>query len=107
MKSMEYKGYTARIEYSGDDECFVGRIAGIKDIITFDGSSVKELTASFHDAVDFYLETCHQRGEQPNKPYSGKILLRVDPALHAKLAAQAEAMGKSLNQYAIELLSDA
>ena len=105
MKSMSYRGYVARIEYSADDECFVGRIAGIQDIITFEGESVKELLAAFHEAVDFYLKMCEERGEQPNKPYSGKVMLRIDPAIHARLAVQAQAAGKSLNQYAAELLA--
>lgn len=105
MKSMNYKGYVARIEYSDDDECFVGRIAGIKDIITFEGESVKELLTAFHEAVDFYIKTCEERGEQPNKPYSGKVMLRIDPAVHARLAIQAQAAGKSLNQYAADLLA--
>lgn len=104
---MEYKGYVARIEYSGEDKCFVGRISGIRDIITFEGESVNELLASFHEAVDFYLATCIERGEKPNRPYSGKIMLRLDPTLHASLAAQAEASGKSLNQYAVDILAQA
>ena len=107
MKPMEYKGYAASFEDSAEDECFWGRIAGIRDIITFEGESVQELLAAFHEAVDFYLETCAERGEQPNKPYSGKVMLRLDPVLHARLAARAQAMGKSLNQYATEVLSQA
>ena len=107
MKPMEYKGYAASIEYSAEDECFWGRITGIRDIITFEGESVQELLTAFHEAVDFYLETCAERGEQPNKLYSGKVMLRLDPALHARLAARAQAMGKSLNQYATEVLSQA
>lgn len=107
MKGMEYKGYVARIEYSADDECFVGRIAGVQDIITFEGDNVKGLISAFHEAVDFYLKTCEERGEQPNKPYSGKIMLRLDPALHAKIATRAQAVGKSLNQYAADVLAHA
>lgn len=105
MKNMEYKGYIARIEFSAQDECFVGRIAGIRDIITFEGESVKELRAAFQEAVDFYLETCEERGEQPNRPYSGRVMLRISPELHARLAAQAQTMGKSLNQYAADILT--
>lgn len=105
MNNMEYNGYSARIEYSSEDNCFFGRIAGIKDIITFEGESVKELTKAFHEAVDFYLQTCIERCENPDKPYSGKIMISIDPALHAKLASKAESMGKSLNQYAAEVLA--
>ncbi len=107
MKPMTYKGYSARIEYSDEDECFVGRVAGIRDIISFHGESVKEIRQAFKEAMDFYLETCAERGETPNKPYSGKLMLRVPPELHAGVAAAAEVSGKSINQWAVEMLSKA
>lgn len=106
MKAMTYKGYAAHIAYSDEDECFVGRVAGIKDIVTFHGESVSEIRAAFQEAIDFYLSTCAERGEQPNKPYSGKILLRLDPAIHAHIAMQAQVQGKSINQYASEVLAN-
>lgn len=106
MKAMTYKGYAAHIAYSDEDECFVGRVAGIKDIVTFHGESVSEIRAAFQEAIDFYLSTCAERGEQPNKPYSGKILLRLDPAIHAHIAMQAQVHGKSINQYASEALAN-
>ena len=77
MKPMTYKGYSARIEYSDEDECFVGRVAGIRDIITFHGESVEEIRRAFKESINFYLETCAKRGETPNKAYSGKMFLRV------------------------------
>lgn len=104
---MQYKGYVAKIEYSEEDGCFIGHIIGIRDIITFEGMSADEIREDFHKAVDFYLETCAKRGEEPNKPYSGKVFLRMTPQLHAHIAAQAEAVGKSLNQYAIDVLAKA
>ncbi len=107
MKPMTYKGYPARIEYSDEDACFVGRVAGIQDIISFHGESVKEIRQAFKEAMDFYLETCAERGETPNKPYSGKLMLRVPPELHAGVAAAAEVSGKSINQWAVEMLSKA
>ena len=106
-KPMQYKGYVAKIEYSEEDGCFIGHIIGIRDIITFEGMSVDEIREDFHKAVDFYLETCAKRREEPNKPYSGKVFLRMTPQLHAHIAAQARAVGKSLNQYAIDVLANA
>lgn len=61
MKPMRYKGYSARIEYSDEDRCFVGRVAGIRDILTFHGESVAEVRQAFEEALDFYLETCAKR----------------------------------------------
>ncbi len=107
MKPMAYKGYSARIEYSDEDECFVGRVAGIRDIISFHGESVEEIRHAFKEAMDFYLDTCAERGETPDKPYSGKLMLRVPPAVHAAVATAAEVSGKSINQWAAEMLSKA
>lgn len=107
MKPMRYKGYSARIEYSDEDECFVGRVAGIRDILTFHGESVAEVRQAFEEALDFYLETCAKRGETPNKPYSGKLLLRVSPEVHAAVATAAKVSGQSINQWAAERLLEA
>lgn len=104
---MMYKGYAARIDYSDDNGCFVGRVAGIRDLITFHGETVAELRRAFEEAVDFYLTTCAERGETPNKPYSGKLMLRLPPEVHARAAMMAAAHGKSLNQWAAEVLASA
>lgn len=107
MNTMTYQGYTARIEYSEDDGCFIGHIAGIRDVIGFHGETVAELRSAFTEAVDDYLETCERLGRTPQKPYSGKVMLRIDPALHAQAAALAEAQGKSLNAWAQEQIQKA
>ena len=72
MNTMTYKGYSAGIEYSEEDECFVGRLAGIRDIVGFDGASLEEATAMFHEAVDGYLAACEQLGQAPNLPMPGQ-----------------------------------
>lgn len=107
MKPMRYKGYSARVEYSDEDECFVGRVAGIRDIITFHGESVDEIRQAFKEALEFYLQTCAERDETPDKPYSGKLMLRVAPEVHAAVATAAEIRGKSINQWVSEVLSEA
>lgn len=107
MSTMTYKGYAARIDYSDEDSCFIGHIAGIKDIIGFHAESVKELRAAFEEAVDDYLATCEKSGRAPQRPYSGKLMLRVPPEVHARAAMMAEAHGMSLNQWAAEVLSRA
>lgn len=107
MTPMTYKGYAARIEFSDEDGCFVGHIAGITDIIGFHGETVEQLRAAFREAVEDYLETCAKTGIAPKKPYSGKIMLRVSPELHARAAMVAAAKGKSLNALAGEALERA
>jgi predicted HicB family RNase H-like nuclease len=105
--TMTYRGYAARIEYSDDDRCFVGHIAGINDVVGFHAESVNELRAAFEEAVDDYLATCERLGKPPQKPYSGKLMLRIPPEVHAHAAMMAQAQGKSLNQWAAEVLSKA
>lgn len=104
---MTYKGYSARVDYDAEDEIFFGRIAGITDGVSFHGESVAELKAAFHEAVDDYLETCRKIGKQPEKPYSGKMMFRVDPETHRRAAIAAELSGKSLNQWAEDVLAKA
>ena len=86
---------------------FFGRIAGIKDVITFHGKTVDELTADFELAVDDYLVTCEKLDQKPNKPYSGKLTLSVPVEVHAAVATAAEISGKSINQWAGETLRHA
>jgi predicted HicB family RNase H-like nuclease len=107
MSTMTYKGYAARIEYSDEDGCFIGHIAGIKDVIGFHAETVNELRTAFEEAVDDYLETCEKFGRAPQKPYSGKLMLRVPPEVHARAAMMAEAHGMSINQWAADVLSKA
>lgn len=102
--TMTYKGYAARVEFDADDRVFFGRLAGIKDIITFHGETVDELETAFKEAVDDYLKTCVQLGEKPNKPYSGKLTLRIPPSVHAAIATEAEISGKSLNKWVADIL---
>jgi predicted HicB family RNase H-like nuclease len=104
---MTYKGYAARIEYSDEDGCFIGHIAGIRDIIGFHAESVNELRLAFEEAVDDYLATCKKVDRAPQKPYSGKLMLRVPPEVHARAAMMAEAHGMSINQWAADVLAKA
>ena len=99
---MNYKGYHADIKFSPEDNCLVGRVIGTRDIIAFDGLSIDEIEQAFHDAIDGYLEDCASSGIEPNKPYSGKLILRLNPELHRDLAIQAESKQISLNR----LISD-
>jgi predicted HicB family RNase H-like nuclease len=97
---LTYRNLSAAVEFDAEDALFFGRIAGIRDGVTFHADSVPELVAAFHEAVDDYLETCARLGKSPERPYSGKLMLRIDPALHARTAKAAELAGMSLNQWA-------
>jgi predicted HicB family RNase H-like nuclease len=104
---MSYKGYTARIEYDDEDAIFIGKIAGIKDDVGFHANSVEGLRQAFHEAVEDYVETCSKIGKEPQKSYSGQVMFRVSPEVHRKAALAAELSGKSLNQWAEDVLDNA
>lgn len=105
--AMSYKGYSARIEYDDDDGIFTGRIAGIRDGVGFHADGVEALRDAFHEAVEDYIETCAKIGKEPQKAFSGQVMFRVDPEVHRKAALAAELSGKSLNQWAEEVLGRA
>ncbi len=107
MNTMSHKGYTARVEYDERDNIFVGRILGIRSIISFHGVTVEELRAEFEHAIKDYLADCKKQGVPPEKPASGKLLLRVTPEIHGRALVAAQAAGKSLNQWATEVLQHA
>ena len=73
-------------------------------IVGFHGSTVDELKAAFVEAVRDYIETCKEAGKAPEKPLSGKLMVRVRPEVHAKAALAAQLTGKSLAQWADEAL---
>ena len=102
-----YKGYTAIVKYSAEDECLIGHIAGINDVIGFHADSVDEIRKVFYETVNDYIASCAKIGREPNKQYSGKVTLRLPPELHAQLAVQAEANGSSLNNWLVSALSQA
>ena len=104
MNTMTYNGYSARVEFDADDRLFVGHIAGIRDIVGFHGKSVGELEEAFHEAVDDYLAACETLGQSPDKPYSGRVMLRLPPELHARASAAAQLHGMSFNQWAAQVL---
>jgi len=103
---MRYKDYIGSVHYSTDDEVFFGKIEGINDSVSFEGSNVSELKEAFKDAVEDYLEICKLNGKKPDKTYKGSFNIRISPNLYKKAVEKALIEGKSLNQYiedAIEL----
>lgn len=94
---MEYKGYIGQVEFDDDAEIFHGEVVNTRDIITFQGKSVEELKTAFNDSVDDYLDWCAERGEESDKPYSGRFLVRISPDLHRDLSIEARRQSLSLN----------
>lgn len=107
MNTMNYQGYTARVAYDDRDDVFVGRVLGLRSIISFHGKTVTELRRQFVAAVKDYLADCAEQGVSPERPASGKLLIRVPPEIHSRALVKAQSMGKSLNQWATEALEQA
>lgn len=101
---LEYKSYTGRVEFDDEAGLFHGEVIDLRDVVTFQGTSVEELEEAFRDSVDDYLEFCEQRGEEPDRPFSGRLMLRVSPQLHRQAYTRAQQEGKSLNQWISERL---
>jgi predicted HicB family RNase H-like nuclease len=104
---MNYKGYTGSVSYDDEGEIFHGEVLGIRAVVTFQGKSVDELKKSFRDSVDDYLDWCAQRNKEPEKPFSGKFLVRIDPTIHRQLTTVAATRGVSLNKLVVENLTQA
>lgn len=104
---MQYKGYVGRVEFDDKAEIFHGEVANTRDVITFQGKSVDELKKAFRDSVDDYLAFCEARGEEPDKPFSGRFVTRVEPELHRRISEEAAKAGKSLNAWVAEQLEAA
>jgi predicted HicB family RNase H-like nuclease len=104
---LKYKGYAGLVEYDDEAGIFHGEVIDLKDVITFQGRSVEELERAFRESIDDYLEFCLERKEEPDKPFSGRLMLRLPTALHRKVYITALKEGKSLNQWISEKLEQA
>jgi len=101
---MEYKGYIGKVEIDDEVGILYGEVINVRDVITFEGTSVEEVQQAFHESVDDYLEFCAERGESPEKPFSGKFVLRLPEELHRQAYIQAKLKNKSLNSWVTEVL---
>jgi len=102
---LEYKGYTGNVEFDAEAGLFHGEVLDTRDVITFQGTSVEDLQQAFRDSVDDYLDFCRERNEEPDKPFSGRLMVRLSSDLHRKLYVEARRGGKSLNQLISERLA--
>jgi predicted HicB family RNase H-like nuclease len=99
-----YKGYMGYVEFDDETDIFHGEIINTRDVITFQGSTVAEIKKAFKESIDDYLNFCKERDEEPEKPFSGKFNLRIDPALHRQVYISAKQHQISLNQWIAEAI---
>lgn len=104
---LKYKGYTGNVEYDDKAKIFHGEILDTKDVITFQGESVSQIEKAFRESIDGYLDFCKARGEEPDKPFSGKFILSIPSDLHHGAYLKARRKGKSLNSWILDVLKDA
>lgn len=104
---MQYKGYIGRVEFDDEAGIFHGEVTNTRDVITFQGETVAELRQAFHDSVEDYLAFCRERGEAPEKPFSGQFVTRIPPELHRQVNVAAGLSGKSVNAWVTEQLQAA
>ena len=97
--TMEYKGYLGSVEFSEEDALFYGKVRGIRALISYEGSTARELLTDFHGAVDDYLELCAQQGKDPERAYKGSFNVRISPELHKQAVVAAMAHNMSLNSF--------
>ena len=95
--TLTYKGYTGTVDFSTEDNCLYGKIIGINDLVSFEGSTVEEIKADFEAAVDAYLQLCGELGKEPQKEYKGTFNVRVSPELHRRAEVEAAREKRSLN----------
>lgn len=103
---MEYKGYIGDVTFDSQAHLFHGEVINTRDVITFQGTSVDELEAAFHDSVDDYLQWCSEEGVSPEKPYSGRFNIRISPGLHREIAIVAKRMNLSINKFVEKAVMD-
>lgn len=101
-----YKGYTGHIEVDAEAGILFGTVLDINDVVTFKGKTVEEARQEFQKSVDFYLEFCQKLGEDPERPFSGKLPYRTTPETHRKIFIAAKKCGKSINAWMDEVLSE-
>ena len=100
MGQLKYKGYAGSVEYNEEDNCLFGKVLGLKkDCITYEGETISELKSDFEGAIDDYLASCKDRGVEPSKPYSGKLVLRMPSDLHGMVATAAANAGTTINEF--------
>ena len=104
---MKYKGYITKIEIDEEAGILFGKVLDIKDVITFKGKTVNEAKQAFYDSVDDYLEWCEELGEEPDKPFSGKLPFRTTPEHHRQIYIAAKKANKSINAWMDETLTNA
>lgn len=103
---LKYEGYTGHVEFDDEADLFHGEVLDLKDVVTFQGKTPSEIRQAFRDSIDNYLEFCKERGEDPDRPFSGRLILRLPKDLHRNAFLRAKEAGVSLNNWITSRLNE-
>lgn len=98
MKLMEYEGFYGSVEASVEDGCLFGKLEFIDPLVNYEGETVQEIEAVFHEAVDDYIKSCEQLNVEPRKTYRGTFNVRIGRDLHRAAAIAAKQKEINLNE---------
>ena len=104
MTYLEYKGYVGTIEPQLEDNTLFGKLAFIRDLVTYEADNLAQLKREFELSVDAYLESCKELGQTPNVPFKGVFNVRINPEIHRQAALAAGE--KTLNAFVAEAISE-
>lgn len=96
---LSYKGFYGSVNFSAADEVFYGKLEGVDDLVSFEGTSVKELKANFKLSVEDYIVYCEKNSYQLRKSFKGSFNIRIKPEIHKQAALFAIKQNISLNQF--------
>lgn len=101
MKNMmKYKGYYGSVEFDAEALVFYGKLEFINSLISYEGETAKEINQAFHEAVDDYINSCIDRGIEPESPFKGSLNIRIGRERHEKAVLCARETGcSSLNDF--------
>ncbi|MCA1725454.1 MAG: type II toxin-antitoxin system HicB family antitoxin [Thermomicrobia bacterium] len=105
--TMRYKGYTGEVAYDPEAKILYGHVIDFDDVIAFESERADEIEDEFHRSVDVYLDWCAERGKEPKKPFSGKLVLRIPPDVHHDAMIAAARKQKSLNAWLADVVERA
>jgi predicted HicB family RNase H-like nuclease len=101
---MNYRGYTATVQFDSEERTLRGKVEGVRDVITFEAEDVVSLEREFRVSVDEYIRFCEENGRSPERPFSGRVLVRMDASLHKEIARAAETAEESMNRWIVGVL---
>lgn len=104
QNTLNYKNYIGSVEFSEEDNILFGKVQGIRSLIMYEGTTIAELIADFHNSIDDYLEVCRANKEEPEKSFKGTFNVRVSPETHRNAAVFAIQNQKSLNKVVEEAI---